>query len=279
MHNRLEILRKLSSTEYNHSPSKALGQHFLTDSNITDDIVRFAGSVRDCPVIEVGPGLGILTRSLLFAGANNIFLLEKDRRLIKALEQLKQTFPDCITLINEDALRVDEASLGNNIKVVANLPYNIATPLIDKWLDNIHIFNDFTIMVQKELADRLSASPGSKDYGRLSVIVQLQCDVSKAFDLPPEVFTPPPKVMSSVIKIKPKINTCSANTLSMVKKITKILFEGRRKMLRKTLKLVTEQTSLVLEEAEIDPVKRPEELTLTEFCKLAEIVDSLQKQR
>lgn len=258
---------------------KALGQHFLLDLNITRKIARAAAAGPSDLIVEVGPGPGGLTRALLETGAE-IIAIERDTRCIGALEELRTTFPDRLTLIEDDALGIDERELAQNreIKIVANLPYNISTELLIKWLranqvGRAPLWSVMALMFQKEVADRILASPGSKTYGRLSVIAQAASVPSRAFDLPARAFTPPPKVDSSVVVFHPRPD--KLHDIRALETLTQAAFGQRRKMLRSSLKAVFgDRTPAVLTAAQIPETARAEDLTVDEFVSLAQILNA-----
>lgn len=252
---------------------KSLGQHFLLDTGLLNKVARAAGDLTGMEVIEVGPGPGGLTRALLDTTARHVTALEKDARCIAALAPLAEHYPGRFELRETDALRVDITTLGDSPRcVVANLPYNVGTSMIVRWLEQAAIhgpaaLNGFTVMLQKEVAERLVAAPGSKAYGRLSVLMHLLTDASLLFDVPPECFSPPPKVMSSVVRArvleKPRVEVALAD----LEKITAAAFNQRRKMLRQSLKALGGEA--LCERAGVDPTFRPEQCSLEMFAALA----------
>lgn len=253
---------------------KKLGQNFLLDLNITDKIARAAGDLRGVAVFEIGPGPGGLTRSLLRAGAERVIAVEYDPRAVAALRDLAGAAAGRLSIVQDDALRVDLRALapsGTRRAVVANLPYNIATPLLIEWLrqirENPAAFDFMLLMFQKEVAQRLTAVPGTKDYGRLSIMAQWLCRVERIFDLPPEVFTPPPKVTSSVVWFKPRVLPAGDPSFADVERVTAAAFGQRRKMLRGALKSCPGALES-LEKAGINPQRRAEQLDIAEFIGL-----------
>lgn len=266
------------------SAKKALGQHFLLDLNITRKIARSAEAASGDLIIEVGPGPGGLTRALLESGAE-VVAVERDERCISALEAVAVAYPGKLKLIEGDAMRADERSLvaGRTAKIAANLPYNISTELLIKWLranqsDEGPLWAVMALMFQKEVADRILASPRSKAYGRLSVIAQAASAPSKAFDLPARAFTPPPKVDSTVVLFRP-----SAERLADIKAletVTQAAFGQRRKMLRSSLKsLFSDKLADALSAVGAEETARAEELTVDQFKRLAEIYSTLNSPR
>jgi 16S rRNA (adenine1518-N6/adenine1519-N6)-dimethyltransferase len=245
---------------------KRLGQHFLLDLNLTARIARAAGNLRTCTVIEVGPGPGGLTRALLDNGAKLVIAIERDSRCVKAIEELAIHYNGRLKVINANALKVEYASLCQGPKkIVANLPYNVATPLLIDWLKNINQFESLTLMFQKEVADRLTASPGNKTYGRLSVLAQWLCHASHEFNISCTAFTPPPKVESTVVTLTPREKPLASADWKNLEKVTAAAFGQRRKMLRASLKSL----NVDLESLSIDPTARAETLSVDQFCAIA----------
>lgn len=259
---------------YELAARKALGQHFLLDTNITDKIARISGSLKDINVIEIGAGPGGLTRSLLKSDAKCVYAVEKDERCIAALNDLKQVYGDRLVIIPADALEISLVELLPAPRaIIANLPYNVGTPLLINWLDDIakdssaYVF--LTLMFQKEVAMRLIAEANSKQYGRLSVMTQWLCDTEHCFDLPPGAFAPPPKVTSTVVKLKPFAKPHYAADKKALESTLAAAFGNRRKMLRSSLTTVSDDSVGWLTRAEIDPTRRAETLSVEEFCRLA----------
>lgn len=244
---------------------RSLGQHFLLDLNLTDRVVRAAGNLSGVSVIEVGPGPGGLTRSLL-RGAGFVLAIEKDPRAVAAVSELAATAPDRLRVLAADALEVDARALvPPPRKVVANLPYNISIPLLLNWLRRIGDFVGFTLMFQKEVADRLTARSGDSAYGRLSVITQWLCDVQREFNVDCQAFTPSPRITSTVVTLIPRENPLAPATWESLERVTAAAFGQRRKMLRGSLKAI----GLDPRTAGIDPTRRAEDLSVQEFCALA----------
>lgn len=248
---------------------KALGQNFLLDQNITDKIVRESYHLDGATVFEIGPGPGGLTRSLLRSNAQKVIAIEFDPRAVGVLQDLKSVAGGRLDVIHGDALEVVLPDLAPAPRViVANLPYNIATPLLINWLkelrENKDTYGSMSLMFQKEVADRICAQPGSKAYGRLSVIAQWLCDVRVIYDLPPSAFTPPPKVKSSVVRFVPKDIGDHAPSFADIEKLTEAAFGQRRKMIRSSMKAY----AAAIETVAIDPTKRAENLTVQDFIAL-----------
>jgi 16S rRNA (adenine1518-N6/adenine1519-N6)-dimethyltransferase len=243
---------------------KALGQHFLCDLNLTRRIVHVAGDLSGCTAIEVGPGPGGLTRALIESDAAAVFAIEKDSRCITALATLVSAAQGKLTLVEGDALKTDLAALTPAPRaVIANLPYNIGTELLIGWLKNMQAFRSLTLMFQSEVVDRMTARPGNKSYGRLSVISQFCCTAQRVLDVPAAAFTPPPKVDSAVVHLTPRPDRPADIDLSVLEKITAAAFGQRRKMLRSSLKPLGGEA--LLRRAGIDPERRAETLSLGEF--------------
>ena len=263
--------------KYDLAARRALGQNFLLDLNLTAKIARAAGDLSTGTTIEIGPGPGGLTRALLTHGARDVIAIERDRRCLGALAEIAAAYPDRLAVIEGDALAINCARLGTNPRrIVANLPYNIATPLIIKWLQQGGAFTSLTVMVQKEVADRLVARPRSKEYGRLSVLVQFLARPRRLFDLPPRAFVPPPKVTSTVIELLPLSAPAFPARLADLERVTQAAFGQRRKMLRQSLRSLGGDTEALMAAAEITPTARAEELTVAQFAGLAR---ALEKQR
>ncbi|MEM9682431.1 MAG: 16S rRNA (adenine(1518)-N(6)/adenine(1519)-N(6))-dimethyltransferase RsmA [Pseudomonadota bacterium] len=249
---------------------KSLGQHFLLDLNLTGRIARAAGDLSNGTVIEIGPGPGGLTRALVASGASRIFAIERDERCIDALQDLVTASSGRLTLIAEDATSVDTAALGAPPRfIVANLPYNISTVLLIDWLRVADAFAGLTLMFQKEVADRIVADPGSKRYGRLSVMANWLCDTRVVFNVPSRAFTPPPKVDSTVVQFTPLGEPRFPATWYAMEAVTAAAFGQRRKMLRGALKTLAADSDDLLREAGIEPSLRAEALTVEQFAALA----------
>ncbi len=247
---------------------RQLGQNFLLDLNLTRRIARAAGPLAGFEVLEIGPGPGGLTRALLEAGATRVVAIERDPACVAALAELEAAFPGRLRLIAGDALKIDVAAVVTPpFKIVANLPYNIATALLTAWLDRRLPVVSYTLMFQKEVAARLTSPPGSKAYGRLSVLAQWLCEAERLFDIPARAFTPPPKVTSSVVQLTPRPAPLAPADPAVLASITAAAFGQRRKMLRQSLKSMGGLS--LLGQAGIEPTRRAEELTVAEFCALA----------
>ncbi len=256
--------------------NKGFGQHFLLDLNITRKIARLAGPLEDVAVIEVGPGPGGLTRALLETGAAHVIAVEKDRRFVPLLAELGEAAEGRLTVIEGDALAVDEAALlaahapGRPVRIVANLPYNVATPLLIKWLTGQTAIASMTLMFQKEVGIRIAARPGDDAYGRLAVITQAVADASIIMTLPGRAFTPPPKVESAVVQIVPRANRPAPALLAALERVTGAAFGQRRKMLRSSLKTLGGEALCL--SVGLDPSARAEVIPVEGFLALAEAV-------
>ena len=258
------------------SAKKALGQNFLLDLNLTGKIARRAGNLAVCDVLEIGPGPGGLTRALLAEGARHVVAIERDARCLPALAEVAAAYPGRLTVLEGDALALDPLPhLTPPIRVAANLPYNVGTELLVRWLTPAAwppFWDSLTLMFQKEVAERIVAAPGSKAYGRLSILAQWRCDARIAFEIPPRAFTPPPKVTSAVVqqdRLEAPRFPADAAVLSGV---VAMAFGQRRKMLRASLKGLGGDVEALLEAAGIAPTDRAETVGLEAFCRLARLV-------
>ena len=262
---------------YDLRAKKTLGQNFLTDLNLTQKIARAAGNLENSIVYEVGPGPGALTRGLLMQGASKVIAVEMDHRCIEALKDVSDAYDGALTIHEGDALKIDESTLigntgGKDIHIVANLPYNVGTALLVKWMTVEHWkpwFKSLTLMFQKEVGERIIATPGSKAYGRLSVLCQYRADAEILFDIPRQAFIPPPKVTSSIIHITPRTEAADAPKQKTLERIVSAAFNQRRKMLRASLKALGTDPIPKLAAAGIKETSRAEELSVDDFCKLA----------
>lgn len=256
---------------------KALGQNFLLDLNLTSKIARAAGDLGESTVIEVGPGPGGLTRALLFNGARRVIAIERDERCLEALAEVSRHYPGRLEVIPGDALKTDFAALagaanGGPVKIVANLPYNIGTELLIRWLtvaDWPPFYQSMTLMFQREVAERITAGPGSDAYGRLGVLAGWRTEARIAFDVPPQAFIPPPKVTSSVVHLVPRSSPLPADAKKLGR-VTEAAFGQRRKMLRQSVKSLGGEALLL--RAGIEPTRRAETLSVEEFVRLTNAV-------
>lgn len=259
------------------SARKALGQNFLLDLNLTAKIARRAGDLSACDVLEIGPGPGGLTRGLLMEGARHVVAIERDPRCLPALARIAAACPGRLTVLEGDALALDpSAHLTPPVRIVANLPYNIGTELLVRWLSPEAwppFWSSLTLMFQKEVAARIVARPGSKAYGRLAILAQWRTEPRIALEIPPRAFTPPPKVTSAVVHLDrleaPRFPARGA-TLS---RLTALAFNQRRKMLRASLRSLGPDIEEKLAAAAIEPTWRAEQVSLEGFCRLARVLD------
>lgn len=262
---------------YHIDAQKSLGQNFLLDLNLTARIARAAAPLDETNVIEIGAGPGGLTRALLLAGARNVTAIERDPRCLAALEELSLAFPGRLSIFAGDALKIDCATLAPTPrKIVANLPYNIATVLLLGWIRDIGSYESLTLMFQKEVAQRLVAAPRSKEYGRLSVMTQWVSEVRLLFDIAPRAFVPPPKVTSTVVQIVPRPTALAPANMADVERVTGAAFGQRRKMLRSSLKSLGVDTGALFQMTGVMATARAEELSVEEFCALARAVALLR---
>ena len=286
-----ELIKK-----YGLDAKKSLGQNFILDKNFTDKIARAAGDLTEFEVLEIGPGPGSLTRSILDAGAKKLTVIEKDERCLEALKELKNFYGERLEIVAGDALTIDEEKIFEKwtpqqvrgdikimsprtccgVKIIANLPYNIGTVLLFKWLKISDKIESMHLMLQKEVVQRIVARPGENHYGRLAVMVNFLCETKMLFSVSPTVFTPQPKVTSAIVQIiprqKPQGNLSANVEFEKLEKVVAAAFNQRRKMLRSSLKSIFENPEKVLKEAGINPELRAENLTIEEFCKLAAVV-------
>ncbi|MBL0319600.1 MAG: 16S rRNA (adenine(1518)-N(6)/adenine(1519)-N(6))-dimethyltransferase RsmA [Alphaproteobacteria bacterium] len=259
-------------TKYQIWPEKGLGQHFLFDFNILDRIVRVAGDLSTITVMEIGPGPGGLTRALLAGGAKHLIVIEQDHRCIEALQEIKEIVGEPLEIVHGDAMVADEMALTEGkarpFALVANLPYNISTQLIAKWIGIADNISTMVLMVQKEVAQRLIAKPHTKHYGRLSVLAQWRCECYIAFDVNPSNFVPPPKVMSSILVLNPRSSPIAVDQ-AILEKVVKAAFSQRRKMVKAGLKQISANVDAWLEAAGIDGTLRAENLSVEDYCRLS----------
>ncbi|MGQ0663215.1 MAG: 16S rRNA (adenine(1518)-N(6)/adenine(1519)-N(6))-dimethyltransferase RsmA [Pseudomonadota bacterium] len=256
---------------------KSLGQHFLLDLNLTARIARAAGELGTGTAIEIGPGPGGLTRALLAAGARHVIAVERDQRCLPALVELAAACPGRLTVVGADALGIDVHRLGEAPRrIVANLPYNIATVLLLEWLKHPADFASMTLMFQKEVAQRLCSRPGQPAYGRLAVAVAWRHRARRLFDIDPRAFTPPPKVVSTVVELTPRPAPAAEADADSLERVTAAAFGQRRKMLRSSLKSLAHDAGALIERAGLDPTRRAEDLSIEQFCALARAFTTLR---
>ncbi len=256
---------------------KSFGQNFLLDLNLTARIARAAGDLRGADVLEVGPGPGGLTRGLLAEGARRVVAVEKDTRCLPALAEISAAYPGRLQVIAGDALDLDPlAHLSPPIKVVANLPYNVGTELLIRWMTPAQwppFWDSLTLMFQREVAERIVARPGTKAYGRLALMVQWRAEARIVLSLPPEAFTPPPKVSSSVLHITRLERPRYPADPAVLERLVAAGFNQRRKMLRAALRGLHPQIEPLLEQSGIAPTARAEEVGLEAWCRLARAME------
>ncbi len=265
--------------EHGLSAKKSLGQNFILDLNLTRKIARLAGPLAGRTVVEVGPGPGGLTRALLMEGAGRVVAIERDERCLGALAEVAAAYPGRLAVHAGDALEANWADLlgMDRATIAANLPYSVATRLLIGWLETEPWppwFDRMILMFQREVAERIAAQPGTKAYGRLSVISQWRCEVRLALTLKPEAFTPPPKVASAVVDLVPRAvlePVCSVRTLG---RVTAAAFGQRRKMLRQSLRQLSADPEPLIAAAGLEPEMRAEQVPVAAFAKLAAAFDA-----
>ena len=274
----LPALREVIAT-HSLDAKKSLGQNFILDLNLTRRIARACGPLEGKTVVEVGPGPGGLTRALLIEGAARVVAVERDPRCLPALGEIAARYPGRLDVHEGDALEADWETLtaGRNGQAIiaANLPYGVASLLLANWLEAEPWppwYCGMVLMFQKEVAERITAEPGSKAYGRLSVLAQWRTEPRIVLNLPPEAFSPPPKVSSAVVRFIPRESPLAAGSAKMLARVTSAAFGHRRKMLRQSLKSLTPMPELLLREAGIEPTLRAEQLTVADFARLAAIM-------
>lgn len=265
-----------SLKKYGLFAKKNLGQNFILDKVITDKIVSQANNIEEYSILEVGPGPGGLTKSIINSKAKEVLAIEKDERFLKILNEISEISNGTLKITNEDALRFNYESLksaNSKWKIIANLPYNIATELLLKWLSMLPnaFYDELILMFQKEVAERIVANVGDNNYGRLAIFTNLLCETKIKMHLSPEDFTPPPKVSSAIVRLRPRKKLLYEVDLEKLKKITNVAFNQRRKTINNSLKkLNLEQDQIVkaLEAAKIQPSCRPESISIEQFCSL-----------
>ncbi len=252
---------------------KSLGQNFLLDLNLTAKIARQAGDLSSCDVLEIGPGPGGLTRGLLAEGARRVLAIEKDSRCLAALDEVAQAYPGRLQVLNGDALEINPLEhLTPPVRVVANLPYNVGTELLVRWLTPETwppFWESLTLMFQKEVAERIVAQPGSKAYGRLAILAQWRAEAKIVMTLPPEAFTPPPKIHSAIVHLTRREEPAFPADAKVLSRIVAAAFNQRRKMLRASLKGQAPDIEDKLRAAGLEPTLRAENVSLEGFCALA----------
>lgn len=272
----LPPLREVIAT-HGLSARKALGQNFLLDLNLTSKIARSAGDIANADILEIGPGPGGLTRGLLSEGARHVVAIEKDARCLAALEEVAARYPGRLTILHGDALEIDPLEhLTPPIRIAANLPYNVGTELLVRWLtppDWPPYWTSLTLMFQREVAQRIVARPGDKAYGRLAILAQWRSEARIVLDLPPQAFTPPPKVSSAVVHLTALPAPRYPADPAILSRVVAAAFNQRRKMLRASLKGLAPDIEDRLIAAGIKPTDRAEQIDLERFCALARSFD------
>ncbi|AKO96569.1 MAG: 16S rRNA (adenine(1518)-N(6)/adenine(1519)-N(6))-dimethyltransferase RsmA [Marinovum algicola] len=268
-------------TDHGLVAKKALGQNFLLDLNLTAKIARLAGELSGCDVLEIGPGPGGLTRGLLAEGARKVLAIEKDARCLPALAEIGARYPGQLEVINGDALEIDPGQyLMPPIRIAANLPYNVGTELLVRWLTPPEwppFWQSLTLMFQREVAQRIVAEPGSKTYGRLAILSQWRADPRIVLHLPPEAFSPPPKVSSAVVHLTALPAPRFPADARILQEVVARGFNQRRKMLRASLKGLHPGIEDLLRAAGIKPTERAEQVSLEAFCALAREVEAARR--
>jgi len=257
------------------SARKSLGQNFLLDLNLTRRIARAGGPLAGSHIVEIGPGPGGLTRALLLEGAAHVTAIERDPRALPALHEVAAAASGRLTVLQGDALEIDYSALRRNlpIRIVANLPYNVATPLLTGWISVEPWppwWQSLTLMFQREVAERIVAEPGTKIFGRLAVLAQWRSRPKLLFDVPARAFTPPPKVTSSIVRLEPRADA-EELPVGAVEGVTAAAFGQRRKMLRSSLRSLWPEPEPILQRAGIEPTLRAEQVPVASFLKLAEV--------
>ena len=269
-----ELIKK-----YQLDAKKSLGQNFILDKNFTDKIAKSAGDLSNFEVLEIGAGPVGLTRSILDAGVKKLFVIEKDQRCILALKELQEFYGSRLEIIEGDALEIDETKIfteNSQFKIIANLPYNIGTVLIFKWLKILPKIASMNLMLQKEVVQRICAKIGDKNYGRLAIMLNLLCDTKMLFEVNKMVFSPPPKITSAIVQIIPNVEKIEKyfekNNLKKFEKVVQQAFNQRRKMLKSSLKgaFINQDLAEIFTKCNIVGTKRAEEITIEEFWKISQ---------
>lgn len=276
MSNNLPSIAKLAA-KHGIVPLKKLGQNFIFDETLCDKIVKASGLQDGNIALEIGPGPAGLTRSILKASSGKLTVIEMDARCIPLLEEIKTVYPNLI-IKQADALKVSlsEIVTDKKITIISNLPYNIGSVLLTSWLLQSEKINSMTLMLQKEVVDRIIAKAGTKSYGRLSIICQIVCKITKCFDVSPKAFYPEPKIWSSVVRLEPKENVPNLQLLTKIEQITNLAFSGRRKMIKSSLKALSPDINTRLEKLSIKESLRAEDLLPENYLALAEAILEIQ---
>jgi 16S rRNA (adenine1518-N6/adenine1519-N6)-dimethyltransferase len=254
------------------TPIKKLGQNFIYDQSLCDKIVLKSGGLLGKEILEIGPGPGGLTRSILEQNPKRLIVIEKDERSINLLEDLKKYYKS-LDILHKDAMKIKirDLNLTSKIKIIANLPYNIGTKLLLNWSNEIELIEDIIVMLQKEVVDRICAKTGTKEYGRLSVIMQILFNPEKQFDVSRESFYPMPKVTSSIVKLVPKLDIPNLDLINKLEKITQIAFSARRKQIGNSLSKSFKNIDIILENLSIKNTQRPEEISPQLYLNIAKL--------
>ena len=268
----LPSVAKLAS-KHGIIPLKKYGQNFIFDESLCDKIVRVADITSNSDILEIGPGPAGLTRSILKAAPNSLSVVETDSRCLPLLKEIQGTYP-ALKIIHNDALKItlSEIKASAKLDIISNLPYNIGTQLLLNWINQIKHINSMTLMLQKEVVDRIISEPGKKSYGRLSIICQLVCNTKKSFDVSPKAFYPEPKIWSSIVHLTPKTDIPSKEILSILEKITLHAFAGRRKMIKSSLKNVAPNIEEILSNLGLNHNLRAENLSPNNYLQIAEML-------
>jgi len=269
----LPSIAKLAN-KHGIAPLKKYGQNFIFDETLCDKIVRQVHLTNDSTVLEIGPGPAGLTRSILKADPKELFVIETDSRCLPLLEEIKALYP-ALNILHADALKVKLPDIVTNRKldIISNLPYNIGTKLLIDWIHQINHVQSMTLMLQKEVVDRIISSPDKKSYGRLSVICQIVCNTEKCFDVSPKAFYPEPKIWSSIVRFVPKIDRPDQDILLKLENITIHAFTARRKMIKSSLKKVAPNINEILESLGLDQSLRAENLSPENYLAIAKKIN------
>jgi 16S rRNA (adenine1518-N6/adenine1519-N6)-dimethyltransferase len=267
----LPSIAKLAS-KHGISPLKKYGQNFIFDESLCDKIVKYASIDENSCVLEIGPGPAGLTRSILKAAPQKLTVIETDSRCLPLLEEIQGIYP-FLEILHDDALKItlEKISEKTKLDIISNLPYNIGSPLLIGWMNQIKHVNSMTLMLQKEVVDRIVSAHSKKSYGRLSVICQVTCDVQKCFDVSPKAFYPEPKIWSSIVRLEPKPIQPSKPVLSKLEEVTHYAFSGRRKMIKSSLKQLKPDIENLLISLDLDPTIRAENLSPEDYLKIARV--------
>ena len=270
----LPSIAKLAS-KHGIAPLKKYGQNFIFDESLCDKIVNHANIDADSNVLEIGPGPAGLTRSILKAAPQKLTVIETDSRCLPLLEEIQGVYP-VLEIRHDDALKIALSSILENGKldIISNLPYNIGSPLLINWISQIERVNSMTLMLQKEVVDRIVSKPSKKSYGRLSVICQATCDAHKCFDVSPKAFYPEPKIWSSIVRFIPKAVQPSKEILSQLEQVTHLAFSGRRKMIKSSLKKISPDIENMLKSLSIDSTLRAENLSPEDYLRITEMLQA-----